>query len=52
MTKKLTLLFFTALALVLASCKKNLPVDLNPKNPKAPVQINFTEHNLFTEGLT
>lgn len=51
MTKKLTLLFFPALVLLLAGCKKDLPVDLDPKHPKAPVQINFTEPDLFPEGV-
>ncbi len=51
MTKKLILLFFPALALLLAGCSKDLPIDLDPKKPRTPVQINFTEPNLFPEGL-
>lgn len=51
MTKKIMLLFFPAFALLLAGCTKDFPIDFNPKHPKAPVQINFTEHNLFPEGL-
>ncbi|MEJ7739502.1 MAG: hypothetical protein WKF97_18925 [Chitinophagaceae bacterium] len=51
MTKKRTLLFFPVLALLLAGCTKDFPIDFNPKHPPAPVQINFTEHNLFPEGV-
>ncbi len=51
MTKKRTLLFFPVLALLLAGCIKDFPIDFNTEHPKAPVQINFTEHNLFPEGL-
>lgn len=54
MTKKIMLLFFPAFALLLAGCTKDFPYDFkdfNPKHLKAPVQINFTEHNLFPEGV-
>jgi sugar lactone lactonase YvrE len=51
MTKKLTLLFFPALALLLAGCDKIFPFDFDHKDPSPPVQINFTESNLFPEGM-
>jgi hypothetical protein len=37
--------------LMLASCYKELHIDFNPKHNQEPVQINFTEPNLFPEGL-
>ncbi len=51
MIKKPKLLFFPALALLLTGCKKDLPVDFDLKGHKAPVHINFTEPDLFPEGL-
>lgn len=51
MIKKLTLLFFPALVLLLTGCKKDLPIDFDPKGHKTSVQINFTEPDLFPEGL-
>ncbi|MEJ7737251.1 MAG: hypothetical protein WKF97_07485 [Chitinophagaceae bacterium] len=51
MTKKITLLFSTALVLLLTGCYKNLPIDFDPKHSTKPVQINFTEPNLFPEGV-
>ncbi len=42
MTKKRTLLFFPVLALLLAGCIKDFPIDFNPKHNQEPVKINFT----------
>ncbi|MEJ7830985.1 MAG: hypothetical protein WKF91_22455 [Segetibacter sp.] len=50
-TKKLTPLFFSAFVLLLAGCYKNLPIDFGPKNTPGSIQINFTEPNLFPEGV-
>jgi DNA-binding beta-propeller fold protein YncE len=52
MSNKNRFLFAAVVSLLLAGCKKDLVTDSNPEEPKAPVQINFTEHNLFPEGLT
>lgn len=51
MTKKLSLFFFPALALLLTACHKDFLFDFIPKHHEAPVQTNFTEPNLFPEGL-
>ncbi len=39
MTKKLILLFFPALALLLAGCSKDLPIDLDPKNQERQYRL-------------
>ncbi|MBD0349612.1 MAG: hypothetical protein ICV65_00510 [Flavisolibacter sp.] len=48
---KLNYLLLAAFLLPLAGCWKDLPFPLDPKEPKAPSQINFTEPNLFPEGV-
>lgn len=51
MTRKLTLLCFTLVGLLLTSCYKDFPFDLHGDKDKEPVQINFTQTNLFPEGV-
>lgn len=48
MIMKRVLFYFPAMIL-LAGCDKFLPIDLEPHEP---VQINFTQANLFPEGIT
>jgi DNA-binding beta-propeller fold protein YncE len=51
MTRKLTLLCFTLVGLLLAGCYKDFPFDLHGDKDQHPVQINFTQTNLFPEGV-
>jgi sugar lactone lactonase YvrE len=50
MTRKLTRILLPALALLLAGCDKFFLFDFDAKDHK-PVTINFTQSDLFPEGL-
>lgn len=48
---KITHLILAALVMPLTGCLKEFPYPFDPKDPKAPTQINFTQSNLFPEGV-